>query len=116
MYIQIYMEEFFEKLELLNTCFDKYRTHKDLILNKINSLTPRNKEEMNSIICKIDRINEKINDISNDIEELQYKLDTNEIISSIEVEERIKEHKINKIIYDTFSPYMLLYSIMLNNK
>ncbi len=70
---------------------------------------------MNTVIDRLDTINNKILDISNDIDELQNDIDKNELNKTEDIDDRIKQYKINKHIYDTFAPYMLVYNMFLNN-
>lgn len=107
------MEEFLEKIELLYNSLEKYKNNKEKLLSL--QLSELQKNEMNIIINRIDTINDKITNISNDIDELQNDIDKNELNKTDEIEDRIKQYKINNHIYNTFLPYMLVYNMYLNN-
>lgn len=107
------MEEFLEKIELLQSSVEKYKNNKDKLLSlKLSNVQI---DDMNIIINKLQTINDKITDITSDIDELQYDIDNNELNKSDEINNRIRQHKIDKHMYDTFAPYMLAYNIILNN-
>lgn len=109
------MEDFFEKIDTLYQSLQKYKKNKDQLLSTIKSLSHQQKKEMNIIINKIDIINQKINNISDDIDDLQYHIDTNELEKLPEVEERIEIYQKNQKVYKTFLPYMLFYSLLLDS-
>ena len=108
------MDIFFEKIEQLSNCLNKYRNNKDRLLHVIEHISSKNKEEIDEIINKLDMINDKIDDISKDIDELQYVIDKNELTQTKEIKDRVNTYEINKKVYDLFAPYMLYYSIRLN--
>lgn len=110
------MENFFEKIETLVVSLDKYKSNKDKLLNSIKSLSTENKEEIDYLNQRIDSITDKLQDITNDIEDFQYIIDQNEIKLNLNTENRIKDYEINNKVYETFTPYMLMYSILLNNE
>ena len=107
------MEDFFEKIKLLSNSLEKYKNNKNILLSL--QLSNFQKNDMNTIINKLNLINDKISDISNDIDELQYNIDNNELNKNNEINERIKQYEINKKICDAFTPYMLLCNLLLNN-
>ncbi len=108
------MEDFLENITLLSHSLEKYKNNKDKLLSTFSILSPNNKEQLNIIVNKIDNINKKIYNISNDIVELQYEIDNNELDKSPEINNRIKDYRINKKIYDNFIPYLFLYSLVMN--
>ncbi len=109
------MEEFFDRIEILNNSLQKYQKNKDKILSVISTLSINHKNELNNIIDTLDNINNKINEISDDIDDLQYKIDNNELDTTPEIEERIRVYDKSKKIFDIYKSYIFLYSLMSNS-
>ena len=107
------MNEFLEKIKLLYKSLEKYKNNKENLLS-LNLNTIQN-TEADIIINRLDKINNKILEISNDIDELQNDIDKNELNKTTDIENRVKQNKINNHIYNHFLPYMLTYNFILNN-
>lgn len=110
------MDDFFEKIEILMVNLNRYISNKNKLLNSIKSLSIENKNEIDYLNQKIDNITNKLQDVTNDIDDFQYIIDKNEINFNQNTENRIKDYEINNKVYQTFAPYMLMYSILLNNE
>jgi uncharacterized coiled-coil DUF342 family protein len=110
------MDQFFEQLDLLNNSVKKYKNNKDKLLQSMHNLSIDELDGLKYIVGMLDNINTKINEITDDIEQLQYKIDKNELEKDYELHERIKIYENNQKILDIFLPYMFLYNIADNQK
>jgi len=101
------MDIFLEKLETLNNSLEKYRINKEKLL----STTINNNSNKNDIMNKLDNIINKMYEINDDIEHLQYNIDMGEINKSEEIINRIKYYELDNKMLNTFLPLMLIYYI-----
>lgn len=108
------MEEFFEQIDLLNSSLEKYKNNKNKLISTLPKLTIDQKQDMNNIVNKLNIINNKISEITDDMEILQYEIDKNEFTKTDEIKKRMTDYEINKKVYDTFLPFMLYYNTLLN--
>jgi hypothetical protein len=83
------------------------------IINHINNTNHEvyNKETLHSL----KKIDSKIEKIEKHFETLQYNFDISSTDNNEEVDDRIKDYEIEKIVFDTFTPYMIYLRLILDN-
>ena len=71
-------------------------------------------EEQSNAVGRLVVINDKIEELSIDLDQLQHELDTKDISPSPEIEKRMFEYKKEQEIMKPFMPALFLYSCYMN--
>ena len=108
-------DEFFDNITLLSSSLECYKKNQDKLVDQINNLTDSQKDQLDNIIGRIHDIGNKMDDINNDIEGLQYEIDKNLIHKSPQEKQRIREYEDQKRIMDIFGPILICYNMMMKN-
>lgn len=98
--------------EKINDLIDKLHDLKYSLKNNYESFS---QEEKSNAIGRLVVINDKIEELSIDLDHLQHELDTKDPTPSPEIEKRIFEYKKEQEIMKPFIPALFLYSCYMNN-
>ena len=98
--------------EKINEMIDKLHDLKYTLNNGYKSLDETSKSNILSrIIC----VNDKMEDLTIDIDTVQHELDTKNLTPSPEIEQRIFDYEKEQAIMKPFIPALVLYSCYMNN-
>ena len=103
------MELFFDKLDTLNNSLSIYRNNKEKLKSSIYTYVDKhnNKLDINLINQKLDNIIDKMDEINEDIEYLQYEIDTNQLNKDDTTLNRINQQEIDSVLF----PLMMIYKM-----
>lgn len=108
------INQFNEKIDLLNKSLHKFKENRDRFERSLNSIDYR-EIEFECLNLILNNIINKIDEISFDIDELQYYIDLNEINPDVIIKNRIKENEKFKNFVSIFAPYIFLFNILYGN-
>lgn len=86
----------------------------DLKYSLINNFENLDNEKKTNAISRLVIINDKIEELSIDLERLQYELDIEDPTPSPDIEQRIFDYKKEQEIMKPFIPALFLYSCYMN--
>jgi len=101
------LNDFFEKIELLNISLKKF----ELVKDKNITLNIEQNNQLQLFNKQIDKLIDKINEITYDIDNIQNLLDKNEVEKNDVIEKRIEQHDKFMNLYNQFMPLMILYNV-----
>jgi hypothetical protein len=96
----------------LDDLIDKLHDLKYSLKNNYESF---NSQEKTDTVSRLVVINDKIEELSIELEQLQHELDTKDPSPSPEIEKRIFEYNKEQEIMKPFIPALFLYSCYINN-
>lgn len=98
--------------EKINDLIDKLHDLKYSLKNNYDNFS---QVEQSNAVSRLVVINDKIEELSIDLEQLQHELDTNTPTQSPEIEKRMFEFEKEQEIMKPFIPALFLYSCYMNN-